>query len=709
MTFPTQHLFLFLFLLAGLVPRVFGQPTSVVEPLGMIDERFGSLSYIEPCDVLFDGDGRFLFVLNAESRDLRKISLIDERPMQVLQFNIKPLRMALTPDEKHIAIVGGESQGKLLLVDAETLQLEKTVTVGHTPSDVVVFQSGDTMTAYVANRFSGTISVVDLVAGKELTCWEAGREPIGLDLTPDGKRLVTVGHLPEDSMEFSNPHCRVRIFDTETGDVTVIQLFRGSINARDLVVTPDGRYAFVSCILAHFEHVPSMVDGGWINENVLAAIDLELNSFADTIYLDESMHGAANPWGIVVSNDGRYMVVAHAGSCEISLLNLPRVINRLDTRPLRKAPRTGQNPHPGTQITGSSMPISVRIPLGLTGMKRLALDVRGDGGQGRIFCVAAYEDVIGRIDFKINEPVVHSYNYTIPPEGPQKPKLVSPLEKIVDRPNGKYAIEPLDALPYQSDIISGDTKSRLTFERLEALNHFEGFVVERSFARLGPPVVWDIIRRGEVLFHDAVYCRQQWQSCVSCHPDARADGINWDLLNDGINNHKNTKSLLLSHETPPSMATGVRPDAETAVRAGVNGILFAYIPQTDYFAIDEYLKSLRPVPSPYLVNGKLSDSAKRGKLLFNDARTSCSLCHPESNDYTDLKSHDVGTTGLDYYKAYDTPTLIEVWRTAPYLHDGRYATIRELIVEGKHFAHDDRLDLLTEQEIDDLVEFVLSL
>ena len=33
---------------------------------------------------------------------------------------------------------------------------------------------------------------------------------------------------------------------------------------------------------------------------------------------------------------------------------------------------------------------------------------------------------------------------------------------------------------------------------------------------------------------------------------------------------------------------------------------------------------------------------------------------------------------------FDTPTLIEVWRTAPYLHDGRYATIKELFSKGRH-------------------------
>jgi hypothetical protein len=58
---------------------------------------------------------------------------------------------------------------------------------------------------------------------------------------------------------------------------------------------------------------------------------------------------------------------------------------------------------------------------------------------------------------------------------------------------------------------------------------------------------------------------------------------------------------------------------------------------------------------------------------------------------------------------YDTPTLVEAWRTAPYLHDGRYVTIKELIAEGKHGKSRGRVEELTEEQIDDLVEFVLTL
>ena len=78
---------------------------------------------------------------------------------------------------------------------------------------------------------------------------------------------------------------------------------------------------------------------------------------------------------------------------------------------------------------------------------------------------------------------------------------------------------------------------------------------------LGPPARMTPARRGEMLFNDATLSFQGWQSCASCHSDdARVDGLNWDLLNDGLGNPKNTKSLVWAHRTPPAMSTGVRDD-----------------------------------------------------------------------------------------------------------------------------------------------------
>jgi cytochrome c peroxidase len=227
----------------------------------------------------------------------------------------------------------------------------------------------------------------------------------------------------------------------------------------------------------------------------------------------------------------------------------------------------------------------------------------------------------------------------------------------------------------------------------------------RSIA-LGPEQPLTEERKGERYFNDADFCFQHWQSCGSCHPDARVDGLNWDLLNDGIGNPKNTKNMLLAHKTPPAMVSGVRGTAEDAVRAGIRHIQFAVRPDEDAAAIDAYLKSLEPTPSPHLVDGKLSPAAARGELVFEKA--GCLKCHPAPL-FTDLQQHDVGTgRNLDKDRQFDTPSLVEAWRTAPYLYDGRAVTMKEVLTTFNEDDQHGTTSKLSEQELADLIEFVLS-
>ena len=213
-----------------------------------------------------------------------------------------------------------------------------------------------------------------------------------------------------------------------------------------------------------------------------------------------------------------------------------------------------------------------------------------------------------------------------------------------------------------------------------------------------------------MLFNDATLCFQTWQSCASCHPDARADGLSWDLLSDGMGNPKNTKSMLLAHRTPPAMSLGIRDTAETAVRSGIRAIQFTVRPEEDAAAIDEYLKALRPAPSPHLVNGELSESARRGQKIFMNASVGCANCHSPGL-FTNLKSYDVGTAAQfdGGQTRFDTPTLVEIWRTAPYLHDGSAATLRDVVTTANKNDRHGRTSALSEEQIDDLVVYLLSL
>ena len=125
----------------------------------------------------------------------------------------------------------------------------------------------------------------------------------------------------------------------------------------------------------------------------------------------------------------------------------------------------------------------------------------------------------------------------------------------------------------------------------------------------------------------------------------------------------------------------------------------------NHSGIGTYIQNLRPVSSPYLAKGELSEAALRGKSIFDSEKGGCIECHPPPF-YTDLDTHNVDTRAeYDASGNFDTPTLIECWRTAPYLHDGRYTIIQEVLREERHPPGQQ----LSDSEIDDLAAFVLSL
>lgn len=224
---------------------------------------------------------------------------------------------------------------------------------------------------------------------------------------------------------------------------------------------------------------------------------------------------------------------------------------------------------------------------------------------------------------------------------------------------------------------------------------------------LGATVALTQVRKGRMLFHDASASFQTWHSCASCHSgDARACALNWDLLNDGMLNAKNTKSLLLTHQTPPAMATGIRADAETAVQSGILYIQFAIPRRATTDALNTYLKSLKPVPSPHLVKSQVDEAATRGAKLFQTA--GCARCH-SGPLYTDGLRHRVGTATEEEPRGrFDTPTLVEVWRTAPYLHDGRATTVRDVLTTFNPDNKHGYVSTLSEDELSNLIHYVLT-
>jgi DNA-binding beta-propeller fold protein YncE/mono/diheme cytochrome c family protein len=664
----------------------------------------GPVSVITDKNSITENSGtEVLYVLEREAKRIAKISLEGKTAPQYLPLPFVPEKMRLSSTGKELLVTGGGADGHLLLCDKDNFKITALIKVAHSPVDAIDYSGSDgtanvpvkfPIKYYAANRFDGTVSVIE--NNKEVRRIPAGREPIALTITPDGKTLIVANHLPEDASTQYDISSRVRFIDTETGKTDSLRLDVGAMNLRDILLFD--KYVFITGNIGHFQQMPNSVTGGWMNENILFAVDIKQREVITSFRLDDYAVGTANPWSIAVSDDKRFLVIAAAGSADIEILDLSQFTAMLDY--FAGYSKVQQN-------TQTTLPMKMRIPVGLKGVRSAVML------NGNIYGASYFEDALIKITPHFTEP--SGFISGVLPhdilEIPRKnaAELRSDTSSSIRNNTGTMRSKQSAAKQNKRNNVSNFQPDKpLNFIPLPSFSLASGIIFERSFARLGTEPQWTKERYGEVVFFDATLCLEHWQSCGTCHPDGRSDTLNWDLLNDGQDNHKNTKSLLLSHETPPSMAHGVRRDAQTAVRKGFETILMLPVSENEADAVDDYLKSLQPIPSPLLVNGELSESAQRGKKIFNSSSSGCSVCHPEPY-FTDMLLHDVNTRSpFDNSSLFDTPVLKEVWRTSPYLHDGRYTTIRQLLIEGRH-ADSDRIGRLSEQELDDLVEYVLSL
>ncbi len=219
--------------------------------------------------------------------------------------------------------------------------------------------------------------------------------------------------------------------------------------------------------------------------------------------------------------------------------------------------------------------------------------------------------------------------------------------------------------------------------------------------------------QGRAIFYDADRSIDAWYSCHTCHIDGGTNAITMDTANDGsFGTFKTVLPLYELDATGPWTWHGWQKDARAAMKKSLLDTMRGpKASDDDATQLLAFFSELKTPVSPHAKpnNVEMQESIARGATIFSGDLGGCANCHSGAH-YTDGLIHEVGLgKDSDRYIGFNTPTLKALWLKVRFLHDGSAHSLEEVLTK---YHRPDELEgsrELTEQEVEDLIAYLMTL
>jgi len=534
---------------------------------------------------------------------------------------------------------------------------------------------------FVANRSSGSISVIDVTQGAVVAEVDVGKGITDLALSSDGGWLFAAD---EQTHELIVMRCAA-----DAPEVTTRLQLPGE--PQDVCLSADGRLCFVTL--------------KW--DRALAVIDV---TTPDEAVVIKTIPLPFSPQLQCLVADGARLVVADAFGGSMAVIDVA-TLTVVSTRDLI-----------GHNIRGLTLTADGRNLL----VAHQILNSHTETVQRNVFWGAVLTNVVRAIPVElfaaqINEPLPAAGTQTIGSlgAGAGDPAAIvvttsgdtvvalSGVQEIAVRRAGQFGWlrERVGRRPTALAVSSDG-------EHLFAANTFGDSITVLNLAdlskertiKLGPRPEISPSERGQHLFYDARLSYDGWYSCHSCHSDGHSNGLTSDNFGDGLAGApKRVLSLLGTAETGPWAWDGHVTNLADQVRSSLSATMRS--PQgTDeqIAALTEFLKTLPPPPQPSHA-GDSVEFVARGAQGFSQA--GCADCH-QGTTYTSAANYQVGLADELGRDRFNPPSLRGVRLRSALFHDNRAASLDDVV---RRFGHGQAEGTISADDIPALFAFLRSL
>jgi YVTN family beta-propeller protein len=286
--------------------------------------------YVSPLNLVLSGNGNKMYVVGQEGNVLLEIDIPSGKIRHKTEVGERPHSVVLNSNGT-MAYVSNQWSDYVSVVDLKSFKVIDSLKTGNGPAGLAI--SSNDRYLYVANSFSSDISVIDLETKKERKRLPAGNNPAGVNISPDGSLVYVTSRRTLPVPNTTPPVTELTVLDSESQFVSDRKLFEEAYVMENIAFTPSGDLA-IATLVRPKNLIPSVqVEKGWMMTHGIGIIELKKGGRIIQLLLDEPNAYYADPFDIVITQDGQKAFVSHSGVNTISVVSIDSLRNLIANTP----------------------------------------------------------------------------------------------------------------------------------------------------------------------------------------------------------------------------------------------------------------------------------------------------------------------------------------------------------------------------------------
>jgi YVTN family beta-propeller protein len=280
--------------------------------------------YYSPLNLAVSKDGRYLYVVAEEGNALLVVDVQKQKVTHKVNVGTRPHSVVLSNDGK-TAFVSNQWSDNVSVVDLATFAVIDTLKTGGGPAGIAL--SADDRYLYVANSYGSDLSVIDISTGQEVKRLTAGNNPAGVHVNADGSEVYVTSRRTMSKPFGDTIRCELTVINDNKQRVVERKDIKSAYMMENIAFTPNGDLAIMPLVRPKNNVPTIQIERGWMMTNGIGIIELKPSGRTVQLLLDEPNSYYADPFDIVITPDGKRAFVSHAGVDCISVVDIDSIRN----------------------------------------------------------------------------------------------------------------------------------------------------------------------------------------------------------------------------------------------------------------------------------------------------------------------------------------------------------------------------------------------